>query len=120
MRFISRSSPVSHPAANCLSRRWAYTLVEPQLDETGTADWQPQQASGCAADAQNQVRHVAAGSRAFATVVAVLGARGQLSVPTIKASGPRPTSSRPRESGAVLGSTGRTHAAASPTPSRRE
>jgi len=73
MRFISRSSPVSHPAANCLSRRWAYTLVEPQLDETGTADWQPQQASGCAADAQNQVRHVAAGSRAFATVVAVFG-----------------------------------------------
>jgi len=26
----------------------AYTLVEPQLDETGTGDWQPQQASGCA------------------------------------------------------------------------
>ena len=25
-----------------------YTLVEPQLDETGTGDWQPQQASGCA------------------------------------------------------------------------
>ena len=26
----------------------AYTLVEPQLDETGTGDWQPQRASGCA------------------------------------------------------------------------
>jgi len=25
-----------------------YTLVEPQLDEAGTGDWQPQQASGCA------------------------------------------------------------------------
>jgi hypothetical protein len=25
-----------------------YTLVEPQLDENGTGDWQPQQASGCA------------------------------------------------------------------------
>ncbi len=25
-----------------------YTLVEPQLDETGTGDWQPQQASRCA------------------------------------------------------------------------
>ncbi len=25
-----------------------YTLVEPQLDETGTGDWQPQRASGCA------------------------------------------------------------------------
>jgi len=24
-----------------------YTLVEPQLDEAGTGDWQPQQASGC-------------------------------------------------------------------------
>ncbi len=48
MRFFSRSSPVSHPAANCLSRRWAYTLVERQLDGTGTGDWQPQQASGCA------------------------------------------------------------------------
>jgi hypothetical protein len=24
-----------------------YTLVEPQLDETGTGVWQPQQASGC-------------------------------------------------------------------------
>jgi len=24
-----------------------YTLVEPQLDETGTGDWHPQQASGC-------------------------------------------------------------------------
>jgi hypothetical protein len=26
----------------------AYTLVEPQLDETGSGDWQTQQASGCA------------------------------------------------------------------------
>jgi hypothetical protein len=25
----------------------AYTLVEPQLDASGTGDWQPQQASGC-------------------------------------------------------------------------
>ena len=25
-----------------------YTLVEPQLDETGNGDWQPQQVSGCA------------------------------------------------------------------------
>src|SRR5260370_27504572 len=24
-----------------------YALVEPQFDETGTGDWQPQQASGC-------------------------------------------------------------------------
>ena len=25
-----------------------YALVEPQLDEAGTGDWQPQHASGCA------------------------------------------------------------------------